>query len=427
MKCRRLEQSTHYLDKSTQTPNWPCSPQPEETPLCGIASLPESTRSTPSTETSPSVVTISQKLMSPLKESDGTKATCSSQAPKNHFALTFRPSQTPIKDIAATLKRHPNVRAFMIGALETSGRVDSEPHYHCYLRFRLRQKPYLIRSFFPTKIAWLKPIEPNLETTFTHTEAVNAYIKYCTKNGPALYKEGDFMTSTKTDKSKSSQILDLVKQGYRRTQLETQFPAMTSTIARLMTHRPSREHETRCLFVWGPPGTGKSTTIHRVLQALKKLDWRADYYPKMGALKKFWDGYDNQPIVFIDDPGQFNVKFSDEDTAAFKNVVSTGAHIVEIKGGCMQFDSHLVIVVSNTDPDTLSNTAGLLARDAVYDRLVGSRAAVRGGIFCPDQHTARMILKKKLIYLCCSMLSHIGVHIESNDVFHEMDDGDFPV
>ena len=84
-------------------------------------------------------------------------------------------------------------------------------------------------------------------------------------------------------------------------------------------------------------------------------------------------------------------------------------------------------MVSNTDPDTLSNTAGLLARDAVYDRLVGSRAATKGGIYCPDMHTARMTLKKKLIYLCCNMLSHVGVHIASNDVFHEMDDGEFPV
>ena len=37
----------------------------------------------------------------------------------------------------------------------------------------------------------------------------------------------------------------------------------------------------------------------------------------------------------------------DEDVAAFINVVSTGAHIVEVKGSATQFDSRLVIVVSN--------------------------------------------------------------------------------
>ena len=205
-----------------------------------------------------------------------------STTPTSMFALTFRPSEIPIKEIAKTLKRHPNVRAYLIGDLENRGKVDSEPHYHCYLRFRLRQKPYLVRSMFPTKIAWLKAIEPNFTTTHTHVEAVNAYLKYCTKERPALFKEGDFLHSYK-DRSKSAQVLDLVKQGYRRTQLETQFPAMVSTIAKLMTHRPFRDFETQCLYVWGPPGTGKSTTIHKVFQALKKIDWRADYYTKMGA------------------------------------------------------------------------------------------------------------------------------------------------
>ena len=51
-------------------------------------------------------------------------------------------------EIADVLRRHPNVRAFLIGPLEPRGRVDLEPHYHCYIRFRLRQKPYLVRAMF---------------------------------------------------------------------------------------------------------------------------------------------------------------------------------------------------------------------------------------------------------------------------------------
>ena len=151
---------------------------------------------------------------------------------------------------------------------------------------------------------------------------------------------------------------------------------MVNHIGKVMAHRPPRHHETKCLYVWGPPGTGKSTTIHRVLKTFQKLDPRAGYYPKMGALKKFWDGYDNQPFVLIDDPGQFNAHF-----AAFKNVISTGALIVEVKGSAMQFDSRLVIVVSNTDPESLANTAGLWGRDAIFDRLVGLRSVIKGGIY----------------------------------------------
>ena len=88
----------------------------------------------------------------------------------------------------------------------------------------------------------------------------------------------------------------------------------------------------------------------------------------------------------------------------------------------MQFDSYLVIVVSNTDPETLANTAGFHARDAVLDRFTGSRAAIKGGLFCPDQHSARVVLKRKLVYLLCDVFSLIGVHISTADVYNELDD-----
>ena len=133
-------------------------------------------------------------------------------------------------------------------------------HHHCYLRFRLRQKPYLVRSMFPTKIAWLKPIEPNFETTHTHVEAVNAYIKYCTKERPPLYKEGDFLNSYK-DRSKSAKVLDMVKQGYRRSQLET-VPCHgvyrgqaheSSTVSRLRDTMPVRVGSSRYREVYHHP------------------------------------------------------------------------------------------------------------------------------------------------------------------------------
>ena len=104
---------------------------------------------------------------------------------------------------------------------------------------------------------------------------------------------------------------------------------------------------------------------------------------------------------------------------AFKNVVSTGAHIVEVKGSAMQFDSRLVIVVSNTDPESLANTAGLWARDAIFDRLIGSRSILKGS---RNKFEARETLKNKLISVCCDVLSRIGINIFRADVEVKMDD-----
>ena len=48
----------------------------------------------------------------------------------------------------------------------------------------------------------------------------------------------------------------------------------------------------------------------------------------MGGLTKFWDGYDNQPFVVIDDPGLFDPRYKEDKINAFKNVISSEKHTV---------------------------------------------------------------------------------------------------
>jgi len=47
---------------------------------------------------------------------------------------------------------------------------------------------------------------------------------------------------------------------------------------------------------------GKTASINSVLNTIRSMHPQVDYYSKMGGLGKFWDGYDNQPICWIDDP-----------------------------------------------------------------------------------------------------------------------------
>ena len=290
-------------ETSTLMQNWDLSRHREEILPFGTLSSPRSIHSIKYLEPTSYEGTSSSNLTSPSKESGGTRITSSSTRnfPVNHYALTFRPHTALLmKDLAEQMRHHPNVRAYLIGPLESKGKVDSQPHYHCYLRLRIRQKPFVVHSMFPMRIPWLKPIEPNYKTTFTHTEAVTAYIKYACKGGKPMYSGGDFQTRYPKS-SKCKEILAKIKEGKCRTELETEYPTMVSQIGKMMAHRSPRLHETQCLYVWSPPGTGKSTTIHKVLQTIQSMNNAAGYYAKMGALKKFWDGYDNQPSVFIDD------------------------------------------------------------------------------------------------------------------------------
>lgn len=157
------------------------------------------------------------------------------------------------------------------------------------------------------------------------------------------------------------------------------------------------------MYIFGPPGTGKSTCVTNVLKACAALYPQLDYYSKMGGMSKFWDGYDNQPLVVIDDPGLFNIKFNEDELNAFKNVISSTRHTVEVKGSSMQFDSFLVIIISNYSPNIMALSAGP-ASDAVYDRLAGSRSVVSGGVNCLNKTAAR----RDLGPLLCTFLVKIG-------------------
>ena len=80
---------------------------------------------------------------------------------------------------------------------------------------------------------------------------------------------------------------------------------------------------------------------------------------KLNGFRKYWDGYDNQPIVWIEDPGAFDTRFNVDDVNAFKMLISTGSCLLlEVKYGTVQFDSYLVIVTSNVAPWDLAQLAG---------------------------------------------------------------------
>ena len=168
---------------------------------------------------------------------------------------------------------------------------------------------------------------------------------------------------------------------------EPKYPQMVRVISNLMQLRPQRTHRTDLLYLYGPPGTGKTTQIFKVLSALKSL-YGIDFYCKMGGLKKFWDGYDNQEICWIDDPVMMG-RNDDESIQELKNVISTGHCRVEIKFGSMIFDSKLIIISCNTPPLTLAGSCGLECRDAIFRRFTDTCGAwylesqdkVRGSCF----------------------------------------------
>ena len=177
-------------------------------------------------------------------------------------------------------------------------------------------------------------------------------------------------------------------------------------------------HETKCMYFYGPPGTGKSTSIKRVLQELQIAYPECDWYCKMG-MSKFWDGYDNQPIVLMNDSTS-NLEKKRFSVSRTKSQLDLT--LWRSKGdGCMQFDSHLVIMISNEHPNVLAESAGR-SREAIKDRLTGSRSLLNCAHKIMTKFRAREFLCSKLIHILKQFLEHRNIvpHIDEYKVFQCM-------
>ena len=148
------------------------------------------------------------------------------------------------------------------------------------------------------------------------------------------------------------------------------------------------------MYLYGPSGTGKTTSVFHVLDYLRKLHVKhITYYQKMGGMDKYFDGYDNDDIIWIDDPISNQDKPNNENVQRFKNVMSTGPTLVEVKFGSMVFDSKLIIITSNLHPMKMAQTMGLENIAPMYRRFTDTCGAYE----IRDKETARKKMPHKII------------------------------
>ena len=145
---------------------------------------------------------------------------------------------------------------------------------------------------------------------------------------------------------------------------------MANKIPPLMKLRPYRMHKTLVVSIYGPTGIGKTTCIFNALETIRKHYPTLDYYSKVAGFSKWWDGYDNQPIVWIDDPVRLDVTRDKESIQQLKTTLSTGPAQVEITGRTLQFDAHLVIITSNATPSSIASSCGESCVGPILRRLV---------------------------------------------------------
>ena len=191
---------------------------------------------------------------------------------------------------------------------------------------------------------------------------------------PAIIKEKKEDKRSTKHLNKAKEILAIVKAGKRKSQIIAQYPVMARTVEQLMWLWPIRDHTPQLLYLWGQTGIGKTTAINTVLKTIRH-HYNIDYYFKPGGLSKYFDGYNNEPIVVNDDPIPPNIKVDGDDIQMLKRVISTGDTIVEVKYGSVVFDTYLLIITANTDPRQLAERCGLECREAIFRRFIDTCGA----------------------------------------------------
>lgn len=103
----------------------------------------------------------------------------------------------------------------------------------------------------------------------------------------------------------------------------------------------------------------------RVLLDEKIVD---DYYTKLTGMRQWWEMYDNQEAEFIND--QSIDRDRTDGIKVLKTVTSKKDCIVEFKYRSVVFDSKIVIIASNDNPDQFALNFGDQNRDAILRRLI---------------------------------------------------------
>lgn len=233
------------------------------------------------------------------------------------------------EDALAALEKDPIVRYLLFG--REKGEQEETPHLQGYVYFHNKKTFSTLKKLLP---------RAHIEACKGSPEQNIAYCK----------KEGDFYESGSPPMSKKrkgelgaeywAEQLSLAKKG----RVEDCDPKLQITHD-LALHRiaaryapkpedldtPNRHHQ----WFYGPTGTGKSRTAR---------DRYPNFYDK--SLNKWWDGYNGETAVLLDDFGKDHVHLG----SFLKRWADRYSFPAEIKGSKLNIRPNIIIVTSNYHP-----------------------------------------------------------------------------
>ena len=260
--------------------------------------------------------------------------------------------------------------------------MKGEVHHHWYIYLNHQITKVRMQRVFWMANTWLEPLK-TYKPEHTLPQAQSYYLRYIRSKGEDSLSWGDLpadQTQTQTrDQTKTAKVLQIIQAGMRLSQIirTPGLEAMQIPGSKLMRYRPHRKVTTKVLYIYGPPGVGKTYFIMQWLRSLHYYNPELATYCKVMGLSKWYDGYDNEPIVLIDDPVIMSSSPTFmEQVQTLRNMISTGPAYCEIKGSTWVFDSHVIVIVCNKSPAQLSHDCGSDNQEAMFRRFTDTRQPV---------------------------------------------------
>jgi len=206
------------------------------------------------------------------------------------------------------------------------------PHYQGYVMFTKKRSIKQLVESLPEGIHWAA-------RRGSHAQARD----YASKEDSRVY--GPWTTGEEPKQGERTDLASVAEYVKDHTMAEVAeaFPSQfiryekgITSYKNIMT--PDRSELTKLIIYWGPPLTGKSTHV--------KTTYPNAFWLKRGRTgEPWWDGYDGQDTVVIDEfYGWIGV-----DTMS--RLVDFTPYYVEHKGKSVKFTSKLIVIISNKSPE----------------------------------------------------------------------------
>ena len=350
------------------------------------------------------------------------------------WALTLR-SEDQIETLMNYTTETPSVDRCLIGHREVS--PEGQEHWHVLITFKVLKPRQWVGIFGQAlQNMWIRALRPYHQES--QRQATSNYARYCVKEGEAVFElniprewtgrihtddnmqidhnieeaEEEEVTIPARKKTKTTDIIrDRIEAGATPKDLYHDFPGCVNIINNLMPLHKLRYNATYCLYIWGPTGVGKTTGLKRVLNFLRD-QFDITYYFKLGGLSKFFNGYQFDDIIVIDDPVEPGQE-SNEQVQMFKSIINEHERHVEIKGSSMPLDTKLVIITANISPQSLANACGPTCRDAIYRRLTKPFKPV---------HLTKPQHDRYLMYLLKQLANIFDLHFPIEQAYLELEE-----